>query len=566
MALDWEKKAEAKRQAILDSIPQKWRLDRIPSAEEQKDVTDGYIRQFLNSKESKITETDIGGIAKQIAAGSWTSVEVAEAFCHRAAIAHQLVNCVHEFFFDAAIESAKALDAYFAKHKKPIGLLHGVPISLKDQFHVKGVETTMGYVGWMDTFEGNKDDSRRGTFESEMVRELRNLGAVLYCKTSCPQTLMSGETFNNIIEYTWNPKNRFLCSGGSSGGEGALIRLKGSPGGFGTDIAGSIRMPAAFSGTYGIKPTWDRLPYRGIATSMDGQNSILSSVGPMATTAAGAKLLVQAILSQQPWLHDPLVVDMPWRDTLEAETKELTKVTSKGPLVFGVLKTDGVVNPQPPVARAISVLTAALTKAGHKVVEWTPPANSHQALMGAIVNSWRYDGGKNVHDAFALSGERMHPQILRVFGTSPGEQFNATQIAENNIERRRLQTEYLDYWNSTIEITGTGRPVDGFICPVAPYAAARPQKYKYYGYSAFVNILNYTSVNVPVTLADKDIDKYDPGYVPLNELDSATVEDYDAELYDGAHVGLQIVGRSYTEEKMLVIAEYVSELLSQDHA
>jgi amidase len=93
MALDWEKKAEAKRRAILDSIPQKWRLDRIPSAEEQKDVTDGYIRQFLSNKETEITETDIGGISKQIAAGSWTSLEVTEAFCHRASIAHQLV-CV----------------------------------------------------------------------------------------------------------------------------------------------------------------------------------------------------------------------------------------------------------------------------------------------------------------------------------------------------------------------------------------------------------------------------------------------------------------------------------------
>lgn len=91
MALDWEKKAKAKRQAILDSIPQKWRLERIPSAEEQKDVTDGYIRQFLKSEEIKITETDIGGIAKQIAAGNWTSLEVTEAFCHRASIAHQLV-------------------------------------------------------------------------------------------------------------------------------------------------------------------------------------------------------------------------------------------------------------------------------------------------------------------------------------------------------------------------------------------------------------------------------------------------------------------------------------------
>lgn len=74
-----------------------------------------------------------------------------------------------------------------------------------------------------------------------MVEELRNLGAILYCKTSVPHTLMHGETVNNIIGYTWNPANRNLSCGGSSGGEGALISLKGSPIGFGTDIGGSIR-------------------------------------------------------------------------------------------------------------------------------------------------------------------------------------------------------------------------------------------------------------------------------------------------------------------------------------
>ena len=96
----------------------------------------------------------------------------------------------------------------------------------------------MGYVGWIGTFEGKKDDPRIGTYESEMVRELRALGAILYCKTSVPHTLMMGETANNIIGYTYNPKNRNLTSGGSSGGEGALSAFGGSPVGFGSDIGG----------------------------------------------------------------------------------------------------------------------------------------------------------------------------------------------------------------------------------------------------------------------------------------------------------------------------------------
>ena len=107
--------------------------------------------------------------------------------------------CLHETFFDAAIEDAKSLDVYLAEHKKPKGPLHGLPISLKDQFHIKNVETTMGYVGWIDTFQGKKGTGMEKVYESEMVKGLRTMGAVLYCKTSVPHTLMSGETVNNII-------------------------------------------------------------------------------------------------------------------------------------------------------------------------------------------------------------------------------------------------------------------------------------------------------------------------------------------------------------------------------
>ena len=93
MTEDWKAKASAKRQAILDSLPQKWRLtSRIPDVEEQRDVTGSYIQQFLSPREIEITETDAVGIAKQTTTGQWSAVEVAEAFCHRASVAHQLVR------------------------------------------------------------------------------------------------------------------------------------------------------------------------------------------------------------------------------------------------------------------------------------------------------------------------------------------------------------------------------------------------------------------------------------------------------------------------------------------
>jgi amidase len=148
---------------------------------------------------------------------------------------------LHEIFFEEAIANAKLLDARFVAEKGPIGPLHGLPMSFKDQFHVQGVETTMGYVGWIGTFEGEKGTGKEKMVDSELVREVKILGAIPFCKTSLPHTVMSMETWNNIVGFTYNPNNRLMSCGGSSGGEGALIAMRGSPLGVGTDIGGSIR-------------------------------------------------------------------------------------------------------------------------------------------------------------------------------------------------------------------------------------------------------------------------------------------------------------------------------------
>lgn len=90
---DWKSLASTKRDSILSSIPEKWRLpaDKLPSNKEQRDVTK-YVHQFLSEKEIEITETDVVGIAEKTTSGTWSAVEVTEAFCHRASLAHQLVR------------------------------------------------------------------------------------------------------------------------------------------------------------------------------------------------------------------------------------------------------------------------------------------------------------------------------------------------------------------------------------------------------------------------------------------------------------------------------------------
>jgi amidase len=97
MAETWEKRAQAKRDAIIAAIPQEWRIENSPSVEEQVDVTGSYIQQFLSKREVEITETAAEGIAEMTTRGEWKAEEVARAFCHRAALAHQLVRIENAF-------------------------------------------------------------------------------------------------------------------------------------------------------------------------------------------------------------------------------------------------------------------------------------------------------------------------------------------------------------------------------------------------------------------------------------------------------------------------------------
>ena len=119
------------QQGVLDAIPEKWRID-VQKFKVNIDSRDVPAKSgILSSKQLEITEQNATVLLKRTHTGRLTSLEVTEAFCARAAIAHQMVNCLTEFFPEEALETAKKLDEEFAKNKKPIGPLHGLPIAVK---------------------------------------------------------------------------------------------------------------------------------------------------------------------------------------------------------------------------------------------------------------------------------------------------------------------------------------------------------------------------------------------------------------------------------------------------
>src|ERR1700722_10672712 len=111
----------------------------------------------------------------------------------------------------------------------------------------------------------------------------------------------------------------------------------------------------------------------------DGQNSVLSVVGPIATSVGALRLIMKSILSQEPWLHDPLVAEIPWRDAQEKAVLDMIKSSGGGQLSFGVMYLDGKIHPQPPVRRAMEIVVKTVEKLGHKVIEWKPPSHARGA-------------------------------------------------------------------------------------------------------------------------------------------------------------------------------------------
>ncbi|KAI1303986.1 amidase signature domain-containing protein [Xylaria venustula] len=564
--IPWAARAAAKRADTLSKIRAEWRLSpaELAEAEKQRDLTGTFIHQFLDDDEVSIISKESVQLVEDIKTAKHTAVQVTSAFCKTAAIAHQLNNCLHEIFFDQALERAAWLDEQLAKNHGPVGPLHGLPISLKDQFHVKDVDTTMGYVGWIGSNLGISDPNQAHRVESQIVTELLSLGAVLYCKTSLPQTLLFGETKNNIIGQTLNPANRNLSCGGSSGGEGALQALRGSSLGLGTDIGGSVRIPAAFNGIYSLKPTPERLPYRCVANNNPGQNTYRSTIGILSTSLGGLDLLFRADLSTKPWLRDPAVVPMPFRDEIarEYESRANPDGTTNGamPLKLGVLWTDGAVQPHPPITRGLNIVVDAMRSGGHKVVDWSPPP---QSIGRAIHLAFLYaDGAHDVHKQLDLSGEPLIPDLQDSFKLR--EPIDLLEYQDLTLQGLRYEARYSDYWNSTVE--EDGQIVDAVIMPVAPHAAVIPGKYYHTAYTEVINLLNYSAVVIPVTKADKQIDTFDSSYQPSSDLDQRNWEAYDPVLYDGAPVGLQIVARKFEEEKILSIAKIVVSAMATMNA
>ncbi|KAF4458109.1 fatty-acid amide hydrolase [Fusarium austroafricanum] len=537
----WEMRAEEKRRRSAKAIPSSWLLPshildalKLPLEANKNNLIALDIPRrsgIMSEIELDITESfTTMELIEKLAAGAFTAVQVVTAFSKRAAIAQQLTNCLTEIFFDEAESRAQQLDK-LRESGKLAGPLHGLPISLKDSLQVAGTQATIGLVAYLDDYSETN---------STLVEILISLGAVPFVKTN------TADSHNNIFGRVLNPWNTALGAGGSSGGEGALVAFRGSPIGIGTDIAGSIRIPALCCGTYGFKPTAGRIPYGGQKGCSDpGLKFVLACAGPLSNDMESMTTLTKLILKSRPARLDSTAIDVPWRETPSLLGHKLR---------LGVLPEDPSYPLHPPVRNAISKVVNKLRAAGHVVVELT----AEECRIAELTEiAWGFFGLDSTGSRIvADSGEpripsrdRIDAEFKRVAKTHLPDMTTLKPLERLSFLNARKATA-LEGWRKVWETHG----LDAVVGPAAQNTAV---KHDDYGMPPYTCFLNYPACVIPFENA-----RFIPGAEFQIQARQAGPP-YDPELTEGAPCSIQVVTSSMRDEECMAISSMVDKVLKE---
>ncbi|KAK2687284.1 hypothetical protein QWA68_013584 [Fusarium oxysporum] len=533
----------------IDPEPLPWQSTVEHKKQQQRDILSKALLELGKYKELQNIDIDQLADTTQtlslISKGQLTCKTVVQGLIERAIQVHQQTNCLTEVAFEDALQQAEELDAYMISEKQPMGPLHGLVVTLKDQFNIKGYDSTLGYVG--RSFNPATDDA-------VLVKMLKSLGAIVLAKSNLPQSIMWCETENPLWGLTTNPMNKDYTPGGSTGGEAVLLSCGASMLGWGTDIGGSIRIPSHMMGVYGLKPSSTRLPYQGVPVSTEGQEHVPSSIGPMARDLSMIKYAMHSLIESKPWDYDARCAPLPWRGHLYEEMHSR-------PLTIGVLMDDGVVRPHPPITRALRDAVEALKLEGHEIVEWN--TELHEQCIRTMDMFYTADGGEDIRQDISRAGEPFIPHVKRL--VNRGKAISVYEYWKLNKKKWDLQQGYLEKWNSIQ--SATGRKVDVLLMPVMPHTAVRHGGCGWVGYTKVWNVLDYTAMVIPGgTIQSGDVDtpfSY-PARGPEDEWNQGLWnKDKDEMAAMNLPVGLQIVGRKLEEEKVLGAAEVIDRVVKK---
>uniref|UniRef100_A0A8C8RD60 Fatty-acid amide hydrolase 1 n=1 Tax=Pelusios castaneus TaxID=367368 RepID=A0A8C8RD60_9SAUR len=377
---------------VLKWVGQRWIQEKVEQARRTRDLSlermEKQARQFKQKnpgiQTSHILSLPLVELTEKLKEGSLSPESVLYTYIDQALKVTREVNCVTDFM-EGCEEQVQEV-----QRQKKKGLLYGVPVSIKDHIGCKGHVSTCGLVQFLGKVEEE---------DSVIVKVLKRQGAIPFVKTNVPQSMINYDCSNLIFGQTVNPLNDKKSPGGSSGGEGALIAGGGSILGFGTDVAGSIRLPSSFCGLCGLKPTGFRLSIRGLASPIAGMKSVTPMIGPMARDVDSLALCMRALLGDDMFHLDPTIPPVPFNEEV---------YSSSNPLRIGYYDADGYFQPSPSMRRAVQETKKLLQEAGHMLIPFTPPRIDY-VVDELFTKGLFSDGAANLLDK--MKGDIVDPNL-----------------------------------------------------------------------------------------------------------------------------------------------------------
>jgi fatty acid amide hydrolase len=495
----------------------------------------------------EITAMSAGQLAAHIADGDLSAFEAIEAHIERIEKVNPHLNAVVVKRYEAA--RAEAVEADRKRRAgAPLGKLHGVPVTIKESLDLAGTTATFGLT--------SRAGQRAAKDEGHVAR-LRREGGIVLGKTNVAQLLFYYESDNPVYGRSNNPWNPARTPGGSSGGEAAIIAAGGSPLGLGTDIGGSVRIPAGFSGVAGLKPTAGRTPDPGRFSVPVGQQAIASQVGVLARHVEDVALGLEVINGGAP--DRPAA---PLGDFREVYVNRLR---------VAYYTDDGTLATAPAVKRAIREAADILRGRGAQVTAWTPPdAGLGVYLLYGIFGA---DGGKLMSRMLGKDERTPHikqllsilslprPVIRAAIGLlgrvgqptlAAGLQAFGYKDTAHYWQLVEMLMDYRDRFAAALD-SDAGGPFDVILSPISPLPAfthgASRDLLTAGAYAPLYNVLGYPAGVVPVTRVRED---EQVGRQPTRdrvEQVALSVEQLSA----GLPVGVQVAARPWREDVALAV-------------
>jgi fatty acid amide hydrolase len=509
------------------------------------------------NRTSQLTQLSAVRLAELLAAREVSAEEVAQVHLERIDALDPKIRAFTHVLRHEAMAAARRADEE-RRRGEVRGRLHGLPVTVKENLDLAGHASTLGAASRRELY---------ATVDAGVIELLRRAGAVILGRTNISQLLLSHECANPLFGRTVNPWSPDHTPGGSSGGEAAALAAGMSPLGVGTDIGGSIRVPAHFSGVAGIKPTLDRWTNKGINGALLGQEAVRAQLGPMARTARDLALVMAELDPVAMSAMDPRVPPLPAPDPTAVDPARLR---------VGFYVEDGLIPTSTAVARAVAKAASALRARGAEVVPFTPPGLpdaifTYFAALGA-------DGGASA--SAILEGGEVDPSLRllrRIAALTPTPRAAAARVAGLAGQRRlrRLievtgQKSVRELWQLTYALRRArdaifaamrAERLDVLLCPphataALPHGASRD--FTLAGSPSMLwNLCQFPAGVVPVTrVRPEEARRLEPR--DRLEKRAAQVDKQSA----GLPVGVQVVGYPYQEDVVLAAMIAIEEGLA----